>query len=550
MTYPPHGGFGYPPPAPDPATVAMAGVQQRNRRRMTFLLTAIVAVLALVLALLANQVFFNKTGKSLIPGLTLRAANDPGPDPFTTPVTLVNRTQAQPVQVSSAPGMGVQQVNGTEPGFYGTYGTAACDTASLGNQLAASPAAAHAWASVQGIRPSDIPWYLNSLTPVVLTADTWVTNHSFRGGQAHPFQAVLQAGTAVYVDAAGVPRAVCSCGNPLRPPASAPIGGYRAYGTPWPGYRAETTYRVAYNNTYVTNNTTVQQAPPQQAAANGFPTLQVTDLLAAIPALTSLVLDGTLDDLPAPPAGTPAFGTVAFATAANGAPAFPGTAAEENGLSEDSTEPNAAVLERNVQTDGDPLAVVPGDADDSATAESSGDESSAAANSASESSAAADSPTGTQSSAASSASLAPTQFLGSGDAVSELSYTAAGGREVTCELPAAFDSAVVVPTNSDCATLRFNRDDLLKSAIDRTVGASSDRVWRITPVDATEPIVVTTAQWQTLAATSTTTEPSTTESTTTPTTETSVPSSTTATTEPSTSTAEVPGETTGAVPSA
>lgn len=536
MTHPPHGGFAYPPAAPDPATVAIADVQQRNRRRMTFLLTAIVAVLALVLALVANQVFFNKTGKALIPGLTLRAANDPGPDPFTAPVTLVNRTQAQPVQVSSAPGMGVQQVNGTEPGFYGTYGTTACDTAALGNQLAASPAAAHAWASVQGIRSADIPWYLNSLTPVVLTADTWVTNHSFRDGQAHPFQAVLQAGTAVYVDAAGVPRAVCSCGNPLRPPASAPIGGYRAYGTPWPGYRAETTYRVAYNNTYVTNNTTVQQAPPQQATAGGFPTLQVTDLLAAIPALTTVVLDGTLDNLPEPPAGTPAFGTVAFATDANGPPTYTGSAAAENGLVEGLPEANSTVRDRNAQTGGNPLAVLGGEAGESAAAAASS--------------------TGAQSAAASSANVAPTEFLGTGDAVSALSYTDASGRTVTCELPATFDSAVVVPTNSDCATLRFTRDDLVKPAIDRAVAASSDRVWRLTPVGATEPIVVITARWQPLTATSTTSEPVISESATSEapaeptTTETAVPSSTPESTPPSTSPTEVPAETSEAVPSA
>ncbi|GAC55922.1 hypothetical protein GOHSU_02_00650 [Gordonia hirsuta DSM 44140 = NBRC 16056] len=222
-----------------------------------------------------NQVYVSKTGKTLIPGLALRSADDPGPDSFTNSVALVNKTQPALTQVSTAESNGVRAVNGTDPGLYATTGTASCDAASLGNQLAANPAAARAWAGVQGIRTSDIPWYLDSLTPVVLTADTWVTDYSYRSGNAVAYQAVLQSGTPVFVDAAGVPRVVCACGNPLRPPAAAPIGGYRITGNRWPGYTVNTTYRVTYNNTYVTNQTIVNQAPPAPAAA---PVLRLMDL--------------------------------------------------------------------------------------------------------------------------------------------------------------------------------------------------------------------------------------------------------------------------------
>jgi hypothetical protein len=73
---------------------------------------------------------------------------------------------------------------------------------------------------VQGIPVADLPAYVNGLTPVVLRADTAVTNHGFDNGVATPFQAVLQAGTAVLVDQYGIPRVRCFCGNPLLPPTT------------------------------------------------------------------------------------------------------------------------------------------------------------------------------------------------------------------------------------------------------------------------------------------------------------------------------------------
>ena len=68
---------------------------------------------------------------------------------------------------------------------------------------------------------------------MTLRADTWVTNHDYRDGRAIPIQAVLQAGTAVLVDAYGTPRVKCYCGNPLLPPNRRPptYGG-----TPWTGF--------------------------------------------------------------------------------------------------------------------------------------------------------------------------------------------------------------------------------------------------------------------------------------------------------------------------
>ncbi|MEO9330211.1 DUF6777 domain-containing protein [Gordonia aurantiaca] len=49
-----------------------------------------------------------------------------------------------------------------------------------------------------------------------------MTKHSYPTGRAEPFQSVLQRATAVYVDEDGVPRAMCSCGNPLARPRPRP----------------------------------------------------------------------------------------------------------------------------------------------------------------------------------------------------------------------------------------------------------------------------------------------------------------------------------------
>ena len=77
---------------------------------------------------------------------------------------------------------------------------------------------------------SAVKKYIAKLHPVTLTRDTQVTNHAYTNGQAVPFQAILQAGTAVLVDEYGVPVVRCYCGNPLGP-AIFTAGG-RVHGLP------------------------------------------------------------------------------------------------------------------------------------------------------------------------------------------------------------------------------------------------------------------------------------------------------------------------------
>lgn len=126
---------------------------------------------------------------------------------------------------------------GDAPGLYGGSHTDACHARGIAIHLDTHPDKSAAWAQAMGITPESIGSLLESLTPVTLRTDTAVTNHGFENGAPTPFQSVLQTGTAVLVDATGVPRVRCYCGNPLLPPARP--AGARYEGPRWPGFAAE-----------------------------------------------------------------------------------------------------------------------------------------------------------------------------------------------------------------------------------------------------------------------------------------------------------------------
>jgi hypothetical protein len=104
--------------------------------------------------------------------------------------------------------------------YGGTLNNATCSREKMLAYLKANPDKGREWASVVGIQFSDLDSYVAELTPVLLRADTAVTNHGFQNGKATNLQAVLQAGTAVLVDKFGAPVAKCYCGNPLSAPTS------------------------------------------------------------------------------------------------------------------------------------------------------------------------------------------------------------------------------------------------------------------------------------------------------------------------------------------
>ena len=174
--------------------------------------------------------------------------------PTSVPTSAAPATTAQPATATTvAPVQGIRSVDAAAPGLYGgTRNNAACDREQMIAYLTNTPEKAAAWAGAQGITVAAIPDFIRSLTPMVLRADTRVTNFGFRNGVANPKQAVLQMGTAVLVDEYGVPRARCSCGNPLAPPTAQPAGT-RWVGDPWPGFDP-TTVIVVVNVTNVVVN--------------------------------------------------------------------------------------------------------------------------------------------------------------------------------------------------------------------------------------------------------------------------------------------------------
>ncbi len=193
----------------------------------------------------------------------LEAADEPGPDAFTEPVdpgapasTAVAATVEPAPAGGAVPTSGIAPAPGSPP-YGGTGDDRVCDREQLISFLSAQPERAAAWAGVLGVAAGDIPAYVRSLRPTVLLYDTRVTNHGFADGRATPRQSVLQAGTAVLVDADGDPVVRCRCGNPLRPAAAVPAP--TTVGVPWPGF--DPTVMVAVE-VGVTVTVQVSGAPP------------------------------------------------------------------------------------------------------------------------------------------------------------------------------------------------------------------------------------------------------------------------------------------------
>lgn len=249
-------------PATPPSWTDPNLTNRSDPRADTILTVAAVVLSVLVIATLAGVViaqrgiaFSQHRNRDKV---VLAAANAAVADPFTASAVIalppVSPPAAQQIattteQLPTSEDRGVRLVSGTHPGLYaGADGQNPCDTAGIVNTLDAQPDKAQAWAKASGIQPDVIPYYLNTLTPVVLATDTWVTSHRYVRGQAAPVQTVLQAGNAVMIDQAGVPRVQCACGNPLKPPANQKLTALEQTGQAWPGYSAQNVVAVAYTN--------------------------------------------------------------------------------------------------------------------------------------------------------------------------------------------------------------------------------------------------------------------------------------------------------------
>lgn len=183
--------------------------------------------------------------------LVLQPVADRGHDPFTPSTATPDGADPSPSPTAAPPGSTPpaepsrhQSVPGGKDGLYGgVRNVAGCDTDRLAGFLGRDADKQAAFAQTLRVDEGDLPGYLRELTSVLLRADTRLTGHGFAGGEASPFQSVLQAGTAVLVDDRGVPRVRCASGSPLTTPEKL-SGNGRYGGTGWRGYRPSRTVVV------------------------------------------------------------------------------------------------------------------------------------------------------------------------------------------------------------------------------------------------------------------------------------------------------------------
>ena len=213
--------------------------------------TGATAGAAALILVLTQVVGGNGSGEEDLPSqpeeIRLEPVSYTPPDAFTQPLTpdTPPPTPETPDDTGvdlPLPGSALLPVEPASPGAIrsasaetvGLYGGSLrysrCARGKLVDFLESSPAKAQAWVNVlnsdrslywsggNSLTTADIRDYVFELTPVVLRTDTWVTNHGYSNGRATPIQSVLQAGTAILVDAYGVPRTKCYCGNPLLQP--------------------------------------------------------------------------------------------------------------------------------------------------------------------------------------------------------------------------------------------------------------------------------------------------------------------------------------------
>ena len=220
----------------------MAWVRNRRRERTRSGLAAIVALLAVLYAMVVVvRGAAGSVDAAVSSRIDLLAATDPGnaawggaQTPTAAPVV------PPPGPAAAQPPVAVTGVEGSTPGLYGGSRTARCDVQGFVAALGQSPDRQAAWERAAGA--GDGPGsFLGGLTEVVLLRDERVTG--WRSGLA-PFQGILQRGTAVLVDAYGVPRVRCGGLLPLSPPR--PVATTPAYrGLPWAGFDPAATIVVA-----------------------------------------------------------------------------------------------------------------------------------------------------------------------------------------------------------------------------------------------------------------------------------------------------------------
>jgi hypothetical protein len=235
-------------------------VAAATRSKRIWLIASIV-----VLVVAAGACHSKSTGGELV----LTGAADPGANAFMPPAASPPRTDTQPPPTLQPHGddttVATLPLPGDRDGLYGgTDNNAGVDRDRMINFLGANPTQAGAfvdalntdpalyWSGGRRLAVADIPTYLRELTPALLRLDTRITDHGFDGTHPTTLQSVFQAGTAVLVDAHGVPRARPFSGTPLTAPITL-TGAPKLVGTPWPGYHPGALAEVQPSTATITN---------------------------------------------------------------------------------------------------------------------------------------------------------------------------------------------------------------------------------------------------------------------------------------------------------
>lgn len=250
-----------PPPAPAPSTPPQ-GPRHRfdvQGKQLGPVLAAMVIVVALAVGVtvVVRHHAADVLASQRLGEIFLQGAGSAGPDPFTPSVAHSGPAVTPPTPTSTptpppdapAGAVVIEAPPGSTPALYGgTNNQSACDSQALVTDLQSHPDAASAWVATLNADHSlywtggsqvlvdQIAQYVAELTAVRLRSDTRITDHGLVSGRTTPFQAVLQAGTAVLVDALGVPRARCASGNPLTPPVAVTVAPTYIGDPPWPGF--------------------------------------------------------------------------------------------------------------------------------------------------------------------------------------------------------------------------------------------------------------------------------------------------------------------------
>jgi hypothetical protein len=311
-----------PPPVASEPPEGGAGRPGGSPKRRNVLIAGGLAAVLIIGAIVAFNPGNKKASPKAAGEIFLQPAAAMGPNSYTPSVATATPTVTPPGPQSPAPSatggtVAIQGQSASTPGLYGgTRNQSSCDPQQMVTFLQQNPDKAGAWVRALNSDPSlkwsggtqlsvaQIPDYVNELTPVILREDTRVTNHGFLNGGPTTLQSVLQAGTAVLVDAYGVPRVRCACGNPLGPPI--PVPETPSYtGTAWPGFSPPAVIVVIPPPTVINVFTLVNIADPTQSFDRPARTSGAADT-ALVPFTAPSATPSETAAAPSPSASSPA----------------------------------------------------------------------------------------------------------------------------------------------------------------------------------------------------------------------------------------------------